>query len=262
MDLFYQNQFNRSFGSNNLWLLSKKPEMFNIPTHKLTQNWYQLYWSGIKKIFLWFLCLITFNSFWIFLIFVSSMIWVSICFNVSPKTSANLSSRRLAATPTACKRFQYNTHSLIKQANVLWNQIKAPFQSIGKTSLSLTPDHDKEHPMELNFECTPEQIEFSRSQQHLTVPKSAKEILVRLKMQIPKTVPSVISWTHLVAVSKLRKLQKFEHSEMEIIVLSLEQGDWRLHWNMLQSTDKHLVHFQLQSFQGNHGQLQGKYHSI
>ena len=180
------------------------------------------------------------------------MIWVSICFKVSPKTSANLSSRRLAATPTAWKGFQYNTHSLIYQDYALWKQIKAWFRNIWKTSLSLTPDHDKEHPMELNFECIPEQIEFSQSQQHLTEPKSAKEILVRLKMQIPKTFPFFISWTHLVAVSKLRKLQKFEHSEMEIIVLSLEQGDWRLHWNMLQSTDKHLVHFQLQSFQGDH----------
>ena len=145
------------------------------------------------KIFLWFLCLMTFNSFWIFLIFVSSMIWVSICFKVSPKTSANLSSRRLAATPTAWKRFRYNTHSLIYQDYALGKQIKAWFRNIWKTSLSLTPDHDKEHPMELNFEYILEQIEFSQSQQHLTVPKSAKEILVRLKMQIPRTFPFFIS---------------------------------------------------------------------
>ena len=58
-----------------------------------------------------------------------------------------------------------------------------------KTGLSLTPDHDKEHPMELNFEYILEQIEFSQFQQHLTVPKSAKEILVRLKMRNRKTFP-------------------------------------------------------------------------
>ena len=56
-----------------------------------------------------------------------------------------------------------------------------------KTGLSLTLDRDKEHPMELNFECILERIEFSQFQQHSTLPKLAKEILVRLKMQFPKT---------------------------------------------------------------------------
>ena len=137
-----------------------------------------------------------------------------------------------------------------------------PESIILKTGLSLTLDRDKEHLMELNFECILERIEFFQFQPHLTLPELAKEILVRLKMQIPITFPFFIPWTHLVAVSKLRKLQRFEHSEMGIIFLSWEQADWRQHWNKLQSADKHLVHFQLQSFGGNHGQLQGKFHSL
>ena len=109
--------------------------------------------------------------------------------------------------------------------------------------------------MELNFEYILEQIEFSQFQQHSTLPKSAEEILVRLKIWNRKTFPFFISWTHLVDVSKLRKLQKFEHSEKEIIFLSWEQADWRQHWNMPQSADKHLAHFQLQSFQWDYEQF-------
>ena len=60
-----------------------------------------------------------------------------------------------------------------------------------KTGLSLTLDHDREHLMELSFECILEQIEFSRFQQHLTVPKSAKEIWVRLKYKFLKLFHSL-----------------------------------------------------------------------
>ena len=43
-----------------------------------------------------------------------------------------------------------------------------------KTGLSLTLDRDKEHPMELNFECILERIEFSQFQQHSTLPPGGR----------------------------------------------------------------------------------------
>ena len=52
------------------------------------------------------------------------------------------------------------------------------------------------------------------------------------------------------AESRQKKLQKFEHSEMEIIFSSLEQEGWHQHRNILQSADKHPGHFQLQSIKG------------
>ena len=125
-----------------------------------------------------------------------------------------------------------------------------------KTDLNLILDRDKEHPMGLNFECILGQIEFSQFPPHLIAPKSVKEIWVRLNISSFIKIVSLImknnlfSQAHLVAESRLKKLQRFEHSEMEIIFSSLEQGDWHQHRNKLQSADKHLEHFQLQSTEG------------
>ena len=45
----------------------------------------------------------------------------------------------------------------------------------------------------------------------------------------------------------LKKLQKFEQNEMEIVFSSWEQVDLHQHRNKPQSADMHLEHFQLQS---------------
>jgi len=92
--------------------------------------------------------------------------------------------------------------SIFNKITIRWRQpIKTKLYSsdseaesiILKTGLSLTPDRDKERPMELNFECILERIEFSQFQPHLTLPELAKEILVRLKMRNRKTFPFFIS---------------------------------------------------------------------